>query len=144
MQDLGAAPWILAKVDILEDVEHLQGGVALAIGWELVDLVAAIVDVAGLDPFAVVRGEVGVAQIAADSLHVRVDGLRDRAGIERLAAAAGELLEGVGEIGVAEDLSGDRQLAIDQIGRAGVAELLDQARLDRKSVVEGKSVDVDG
>ena len=67
MQMVGAAEAGAAEVEALQDLQHLERGDALAVGRQLPHVVAAVVDAERFDPLGAVRGEVFVAEEAADS-----------------------------------------------------------------------------
>ncbi len=114
------------EIIVFQDLKHLQGGDALALGRQFPDVIAAIIDADRLDPFRAVIGEILIADPAADALHIGVDGARDLTFVKRVAPALGDLLQGVRQIGIAENLALKRRVAVfGQIGGAGVVELLE-------------------
>ena len=105
MKHLGGAPGPLGEVHLLEHIEHLQGGDALAIGRQLVKVIAAVVHAGRLHPVAGMGGEVLVAEVRADTLEVcrHIPGYITA--IERVAAAPAYRLKRVAKVGVAEHFS---------------------------------------
>src|SRR3546814_4351186 len=85
---------------MLEDVQHLQGRDALRIGAEGIDVGAAIARFVRLDPFGLVRGQILVAQPAADPLEIGVDRARDLTLVKGVAPAFGDQAESAREVGV--------------------------------------------
>ena len=57
---LGTAEAVLLQVIAFERVQDFQRGQALSVRRQLVNVVAAIIRLDGLDPFALVRGHVFV------------------------------------------------------------------------------------
>ena len=114
-----------AQVEVLEDVEHLQGGEALGVGGHGVDVDAAIVGDEGLDPLGVLVAEVVGGEPAADALEVGVDGLGDGAVVEGVAAAFGDEAIGAGEVGIAADVAFAGRFAAGRVGVHGVGGLFD-------------------
>ena len=64
-----------AQIEILENVEHLQGGEALSVRSHRIDIDAAVRGDQGLDPFAAMRPQILQRQPAADALEVGIDGV---------------------------------------------------------------------
>ena len=126
-QRVGRARAHLLQIVAFEDLQHLQNRRALAVGRQFVHVIAAIVDRERRHPFAVMRREILVAQIAADALEISVDRVRDLAFVERVAAALGDQRISVREIGIAEDFAFFRRVTARRIGRARVVEFFDQA-----------------
>ncbi len=116
------------QVEMLEDVEHLQGRDPLRVRAEGINVGAAIARFVRLDPFGLVRGEILVAQPAADPLEIGVDGARDFALVKGVAAAFGDQAEGARKVGVAENLSRSRAFAVVQaIGADRIVDFFDSA-----------------
>ena len=90
------------EVEAFEDVEDLQGRDALGVAGEFVHVVAAITGRDRVHPFGMVRGEIGLAQIAAVGLHEGVDLVRDLAVVETVAALFGDDVERMREAGILE------------------------------------------
>ncbi len=105
---LRAAEGDLREVVAFEDVQHLEGRDALAVGRQLPHVVAAVVDADGLHPVRVVGGQVLVAEEAAVGLHVGIDLPGDLALVEGVAALLGQELQRLRQAGVAEDLPAHR------------------------------------
>ena len=78
---------------------------ALAVGRQLPDIVAAVLDAERLDPFRFVLGQIFVAKEAAVFAHERVERAGDFAAIEGIAATGGDCLERCGEGRIAKCLA---------------------------------------
>ena len=112
-------------IELLEDVEHLEGGEALGIGRKLVDLVSAIRRGDRFDPVRAVRREIVGREQSASLRHVGGDRFRDRAAVERVAPFARDRLKSGGELWIREDLASSRRPSIDQ-ERSGCGRVLGQ------------------
>ncbi len=106
-------------VEALEDIEHLERDHTLRVRWQLEHLVAAIGRRDGRDPVGAIRRQVGGRQQAATRLHVGRDRLCDRPAVERVAPAAPNRLERLGQIRVLEDFAGDGRPAAKKKRRRG-------------------------
>lgn len=113
MHVLGRAERDLGKIVAFQDVEHLQRRDALAVGWQLPHVITAVIGAHRLDPFALMAGHVLVTQVAAIGLEVGADGACDRPLVERVAAAVGDLLQGVGQVRVLPQLALARGVPVD-------------------------------
>ena len=71
----------------------IERGDALAVGRDLVQRVAAVVDADRLDPVVRVRGEIVERQRGAVLLRERGDFLRELARVERFASRLGDALQ---------------------------------------------------
>ena len=103
-------------VEALEDVQHLEGDDALRAGRHLVHVDAAVAGADGLDPVGGVVGQILRGEEAVARLHVGGDGLRDRAGVERVLAVARDEFQAAGQARVGEDLAHHRRRAVGQEG----------------------------
>eukprot|EP00754_Rhynchopus_humris_P048973 Rhum_TRINITY_DN8102_c0_g1::Rhum_TRINITY_DN8102_c0_g1_i1::g.26220::m.26220 len=98
-----------AQVEVLEDVQHLDGCDALRVRRQLEDLVlAAVRRRHRLHPLTVVRREVLARQAQARRRRRLLVRGRDAAVVELLAAAVRDLLQRVRQRRVLEDLAGAR------------------------------------
>ncbi len=97
---LGRAEADLGKIVAFQDIEHLQRRDALAVGRQFPHVIATVIGADRLDPFALVAGQILIAQKAAIGLEVGTNGARDLALIERVAPAIGDLLQGIGQVRV--------------------------------------------
>ncbi len=99
------------EVKGFEDVEHLQCSETLWVGRQLPHREPAVGRGDRLHPLARVIREIRRREEPADLIRVGDDLLRDRPSVERVAAAGGQQLEGVGEGRVGEDIALGRHLA---------------------------------
>ena len=124
MQHLGAAALPLCKVNVLENIDHLQRGEALAVGRQFAQFVALAVMGAGdIHPLAAMRGEIGEGEGAALPLQVIDHHLCQSALVEGIAPARCNRLERLRQIGVAEHLAGPGRAAIGEPGGARVGKV---------------------
>ena len=97
VQRFGASALPLRQVDILEDIDHLQRGKALAVGRQFAQLVPILVPgTGGLDPFAAVGGKILAREGAALRLQVIDDHIGQIAVVIGIAPVAGDGFERVG------------------------------------------------
>eukprot|EP00966_Prymnesium_polylepis_P243933 5641754-Prymnesium_polylepis.1 len=110
MQIVGRVEPGLFEVEGLEDVEHLQSSDPLRVRRKLEDaILAAIRGVDGLDPLAVVRAKVALAQLQAAHVAIALDRVRDAAIVKGGRAARLHLFQRGGKRRVAEDLARARR-----------------------------------
>ena len=124
VKPLGTAGAHPADIVRLDQVEHLQGGDALAVGRQFPDVVAAVVGRDRLDPFGRVIGQVLERHVAAVRLGIVDDLPGDLAAVERRRAVLGDRAIARRQVGIAEDLAFGRRMAVDQIGLGRVGILL--------------------
>ncbi|MEZ6073819.1 MAG: hypothetical protein R3C10_26955 [Pirellulales bacterium] len=105
MQVLGRVVSEATQIVGFEQIEHLQGRDALAIGRQFPDVVATKVRRDRLDPGVLVFGEVAEGEVAADLLAVLDDVASDRPFVKGLGSAGGDCSIRRGEVGIAEDLA---------------------------------------
>ena len=124
VQRFGASALPLRQVDILEDIDHLQRGKALAVGRQFAQLVPILVAGAGgLDPFAAVGGKILAREGAALRLQVIDDHIGQIAVVIGIAPVAGDRLERVGKVRIAEDFARLGGFAIGEPDLARIAEI---------------------
>src|SRR6202042_1436311 len=90
----------------------------------------------GLNPFALVVREILERHGAAERRRLGDERVRHLALVEAVAAMKLEQAQGLGEIGIAEDLAGDWRLTVNIPGLHGVGIELGAATLERQSVGE--------
>ena len=106
MHRFGTATLPLRQVDILENVDHLQSCEALAVGWQFAQFVAILVFRTGrLDPLAVMGGEIFAGEGTALSLEIVHHDIGERTIVIGVTPLAGDGLERIGKVGVAENLT---------------------------------------
>src|SRR5919197_4485202 len=96
MHAVGPIDAVRAHVEALEHAERHQRDDALAVGRDLVQRIAAIVELQRRHPVRLVRRHVGGLQHAAIAARMRLQLLRQRPAVERLAARTRDLLERIG------------------------------------------------
>ena len=104
----------LADGELLEDVEHLQRGDALAVGRQLADLPAAVGGLDGLHPLGLELRQVLGRHHAAAFAHHGHDCLRRRTLVEAVATLLRDSPERPRQVGVAERLASPRRLSPNQ------------------------------
>jgi len=109
----------LAERKRFHDVEHFEGGNSLPVWRKFEDGPIAVGSGDGLDPFGGVGGEILGGHDAAVVLDGFEDARGDFAGVEGVAAVGGDLLERVGEIGIAKEFAGFRGAIVGQIEFCG-------------------------
>src|SRR5271163_99190 len=78
-----------SEVELLEDVEHLQGCEALRVCAHSIDVNAAILCDQRFDPFGMMLAKILGGEPAADALEVGIDSFGDRSIIEGIATTLG-------------------------------------------------------
>ena len=92
-------------VETFEDVQHLQGGDALAIGRQFKDFVAPVVGGDRLDPFRAMAGQVLVAEETTVLLHIAGNRPGHLALVEDVPASPRDLLIGIRQGRIAEHVA---------------------------------------
>ena len=102
MDRVGGLETHSAQIEILENVEHLKRCESLRIGPHRIDVHATVSGDQRFNPFACVRAKILARQPAADAPEVGVDDARDRALMERVAAALGNRAIGAREVRISK------------------------------------------
>jgi hypothetical protein len=116
------------EIITLQDLQHLKRRGPLAVRRQLVDVIAAILHRDRLDPFALVRGEIGQPQIAPNPAEIRIHRARELTLVESIAPALRQSLVRAREIGVLEHLTLDGRRPVHEIGPLRILELFNIGR----------------
>ena len=101
MEQFGGLPGVIAQINLLQDIEHLQRRVTLTIRRQFVDVITMIMNAAGLHPFAPMCGQILEAHIGTNTPEVSVHRLRKRTLVESRAAVPTDNLQRIGKIQIA-------------------------------------------
>ncbi len=125
-----------AKIEILENVQHLQGGETLRVGGDRVNVHPAVGGHERIAPFGMLAAQILVRQPPADALEVGIDGSSDGTLIEAVAASSGNESISAREIRILEHLALAGRLARRRVGAQGIRGLLHGAvrRLKEREV----------
>ncbi len=109
------------QIEVRQDAQRDQCGNTLAVGWNFVQGVPAVVPADGLDPFGSVAGQIVLGECTAVFGREARQRLRDRAAVEGLAAAVGDRPQTAGRRGKTEQLAHFGRTAPGQegFGKAG-------------------------
>ena len=111
------------KVIGLQDIQHLQRRDTLAVGRQLINVVAPVIDRLRLDPVRGMAGEILVAQRPADAFHIGVDHMGKFALVKYITAPGADLLQCLGEVRIAENLPLHGHFPIDQVSGFEIVDL---------------------
>ena len=125
METLDAERWKFGQVEAGEDVQHDKHGDARAVRRALPDVMALVQGADRRRRFGAVGGKIFQRVQAADAAQ-GVDHVGgDLAGVERVAAFAGDRAQRLAELRLMDHVAGDRRLAVRQQIARGVGAVLE-------------------
>ena len=121
MRVVGRSPAHGWKIVPLEHIEHLQYRKALAVGWDLPNIVSTVVGRDRFDPFVGVVGKVLETKVPSVAFAKLDDRLGDGASIKVIRSELSDAAIRLGQARIAEFIARlGSSLAVDQEGRLGV------------------------